>query len=74
MYEVVVRFRDLQDGGHIYNVGDEFPHDGKRVTKKRLAELSGKNNRRGVQLIKEIKTKEVENNVGEIDGDVPVSE
>ena len=54
-YEVVKTFADLQDNRHLYNVGDEFPHDGAEVTGDRLKELSGSNNKLGTPLIKEIK-------------------
>lgn len=55
MYTVIKRFTDLQDNSHRYNVGDEFPREGGRATKKRLAELSGSDNRRGEPLIEEMK-------------------
>lgn len=28
-YKVIVDFRDLQDAGYQYKVGDVYPHDGK---------------------------------------------
>ena len=55
MYKVIKRFTDLQDDNHRYNVGDEFPREGGKATKKRIAELSGSDNRRGEPLIEEIK-------------------
>lgn len=54
-YEVIKTFADLQDNRHLYNVGDEFPHEGAEVTRDRLKELSGSNNKLGTPLIKEIK-------------------
>ncbi len=54
MYKVIVRFKDLQDNNHVYNVGDIFPHKGINVSKKRIKELSSNKNRRGVPLIKEV--------------------
>ena len=57
MYKVIRYFTDLQDDGYAYNVGDEFPHKGMTVTKERIAELSGSENKQGVPLIAEVKQK-----------------
>lgn len=43
-HKVVYRFKDLETG-HIYNVGDLFPHDGSRVKKSRIEELSTEQNK-----------------------------
>lgn len=51
MYKVLIRFKDLQDKGRVYNVGDVFPRPGLEVTADRLEELSSNQNRRGVALI-----------------------
>lgn len=53
-YEVVVTFTDLQDGEHLYNVGDEYPRTGYKPSAKRIDELSGANNKRGKPLIKAV--------------------
>ena len=37
-------------------MGDTFPHEGVEVSKGRLKELSGSNNKLGTPLIKEIKS------------------
>lgn len=58
MYRVIVRFRDLQDGNRLYNVGDKFPRAGLRVSDKRIKELMSDKNRRGIALIVEDKPKE----------------
>lgn len=58
MFRVVVAFADMQDDGHIYNVGDEYPRAGINVNKKRLEELSSDRNRRGVALIADENPKE----------------
>ena len=57
MYKVIHYFSDLQDNGYAYNVGDEFPHNGITVTKERIAELAGRENKQGVPLIVEVKQK-----------------
>lgn len=61
-FVVLHRFADLQDttetkGGsvpYIYDIGDEYPRDGKKVTKARLEELAGSINRVGYPLIEEV--------------------
>jgi len=52
-YKVVSRFKDLQTG-HIYNVGDSFPHDGSEVKKARLKELASDKNKLKKVLIDEV--------------------
>lgn len=54
MYNVICRFADLQDESHVYEVGDTYPRDGYEPTLKRIRELSGKKNKIGQPLIKEI--------------------
>lgn len=51
MYRTIVRFKDLQDGGYTYNVGDIFPRNGLAVGDNRISELSTNKNRRGIPLI-----------------------
>lgn len=55
MFKVIKKFKDLNDGSHLYEVGDEYPRAGKKASAKRLAELSGSNNKAGAPLIEEIK-------------------
>lgn len=63
MYKVIKHFHDLQDatktkGGeiyHEYNVGDEYPRKGFKVSEERLKELAGKDNKQGTPLIAEVK-------------------
>ena len=57
MYEVIKHFTDLQDKCHPYNVGDTFPREGQKADGKRIAELSGKENKQGVPLIKKVAPK-----------------
>lgn len=54
MYLVQKSFIDLQDGGHIYELGDEYPRKGYKPTEERIVELAGTNNKQGVELIKEV--------------------
>ena len=54
MYKVVHFFTDLQDDNHPYNVGDTFPREGAKASKKRLAELSSDKNKQGKPLIEKI--------------------
>lgn len=57
MYKVITSFADLQDNNHAYNVGDSFPRVGVVVSEERCAELAGRQNKRGIPLIKEVKDK-----------------
>lgn len=57
MFKVVKKFYDLKDNNHCYYVGDKFPHDGKKVSEKRIAELSSDKNKLGTPLIEEIPEK-----------------
>ena len=59
MYRVIRFFTDLHDGDHPYNVGDPFPRQGVKVTKERLAELSGSSNKQGTPLIEKFEPIEV---------------
>lgn len=55
-YVVIQGFTDLQDNNRKYRVGDQFPYPGVVVTRARIAELAGPNNRRGAAVIAEIPT------------------
>lgn len=57
MYKVLEYFMDLKDKNHEYNVGDTFPRKGLKVNAKRLTELSGSENKRGIPLIKKMEEK-----------------
>lgn len=51
MYRAIDVFFDLQDSNHKYLVGDTFPHEGLIVSKERISELTGVNNKLGRPLI-----------------------
>ena len=55
MHKVLIDFSDLEDKKHVYRKGDVFPRKGKKVTKKRIAELLSADNKRGLPLIEEVK-------------------
>lgn len=63
MYKVIKHFHDLQDATKTksgvvyreYNVGDEYPRKGLKVSEDRLKELAGKDNKQGMPLIVEVK-------------------
>ena len=57
-YIVVKKFTD-KDDKHIYAVGDRYPYRG-FAKKERLEELSSKNNKRGIPLIKAKEAKKAE--------------
>lgn len=54
MFKAIVEFADLQDAKHLYHVGDEFPHDGVKVSQKRIDELKSNNNMARKPLIEEV--------------------
>lgn len=51
MCKVIKKFTDLQDGNHVYNVGDVYPREGYTPSEERIAELASDNNKQGVPLI-----------------------
>lgn len=53
MYKSIVTWRDLEDN-HLYAEGDEYPHDGRIVPDKRIAELSSRQNKAGFALIQAV--------------------
>lgn len=54
MYKVVKYFKDMQDDGHPYNVGDAYPREGLEVAESRIEALSSNKNRRGIPLIAKV--------------------
>lgn len=69
MYKVIRYFTDLQDNEYIYREGDTYPREGIEPTESRIAELSGKFNKQGVPLIKEVEepVESIENDVGTVE-------
>ena len=57
MYKVIEYFEDLQDKRYAYNVGDEYPRKGFKVTDKRIKELATAQNRQKKPLIKKVEEK-----------------
>lgn len=58
-YVVVTDFTDKIDK-HIYRTGDEFPRSGVEVSAERVAELTSKDNMRGVVLIKAVQERKIQ--------------
>ena len=54
MFKAIVRFKDLQDNGHLYEVGDIYPRKGSKPSADRIGELASKRNRRNIALIEEV--------------------
>lgn len=50
MWRVLTDFADLTDGGRVYRAGENYPRAGD-AEPGRAAELSGRNNKRGLPLI-----------------------
>lgn len=69
MLKVIKRFIDLNDNNHVYNVGDEFPRQGKKVTEARISELLSSKNKQKKPLIEKVEEK-VEEVVEEIKEEV----
>ncbi|MFJ5768143.1 termination factor Rho [Lysinibacillus sp. NPDC093210] len=44
-YKVVQRFKEVKHDGHIYEVGEQYPVEGKRATRARITELSTAENK-----------------------------
>ena len=57
MYKVIKYFKDLQDNLHPYNIGEEYPRKGFKVSKERITELASNKNLQGVPLIEKIEEK-----------------
>lgn len=55
MYKVIKPFKDLEDNERLYNVGDEYPTEGK--SKERIAYLKSDKNKLGQPVIKYYKNK-----------------
>jgi hypothetical protein len=53
-YKVIHYFEDLHDNSYPYNVGDVFPRNGLTVSNERLQELSSRENRQRIPLIKAV--------------------
>lgn len=52
-YEVIIKFKDLEDGGKIYNIGDRYPKPAnKKVAEDRLEVLLSSNNKLNKPVIK----------------------
>lgn len=51
MYKVIKHFIDLHDNDHSYNEGDIFPREGVDVSKERIQELAGSDNKQHTPLI-----------------------
>lgn len=65
-YRVIANFKDLQDDNYRYAPGDVFPRDGRKIAKKRLAELMSPTNKLGKPVIEEVvEEAEVEAEVNE---------
>lgn len=76
MYKVIVRFTDLQDNNHLYEVGDTYPREGYSPSAWRYRELSSTKNKRGVVLIEKESepVTEAEEDITEIVTAEPVAE
>lgn len=57
MYKVINRFKDLQHGGRIYEIGERYPAGGKKLVKSRAEFLTKRHPVLGVAFLEEIEEK-----------------
>ncbi len=49
--KVLVKFADLEDGGRVYQAGENYPRAGLKPSDKRVEYLAGTGNKIGVPVI-----------------------
>ncbi|MCS5499807.1 hypothetical protein NY607_01650 [Lysinibacillus sp. A4] len=54
MYQVINRFQEKNHDGHIYEVGDNYPADGKKLVKSRAEALTEIHEVYGVAFLKAV--------------------
>ena len=70
MYRVVHIFYDMEDKNkHVYRVNDIFPHDGRKISKKRLEELASTKNKIGEVLIELVDEDVLNNDLTDLEND-----
>ena len=52
-YKSKAVWRDLEDG-HLYAIGEDFPHDGREIPEERIKELTGTQNKAGFALLEAV--------------------
>lgn len=51
VYKVINRFKDKQHNGHIYEVGNTYPAEGKKLVKSRAEELTKVHPKYGIAFL-----------------------
>ena len=59
--KVLVKFADLEDGGHVYQIGDVYPRVGLKPSDKRIEYLASTGNKLGIPVIEAPAPKEKTN-------------
>ncbi|MGE6603948.1 hypothetical protein ACQKEY_19860 [Lysinibacillus fusiformis] len=54
MYKVINRFKENNHDGHIYEIGDNYPADGKKLVKSRAEALTEVHSEYGVAFLKAV--------------------
>ena len=54
MYKVINRFQEKNHDGHVYEVGDNYPVDGKKLVKARAESLTEIHEEYGVAFLKAV--------------------
>lgn len=54
MYKVINRFQENNHDGHIYEIGDTYPADGKKLVKTRADSLTEVHKEYGIAFLKAV--------------------
>lgn len=54
MYKVINRFEEKNHDGHIYEIGDNYPADGKKLVKTRAESLTKIHNEYGIAFLEAV--------------------
>jgi len=54
VYKVINRFKENNHDGHIYEIGDNYPADGKKLVKSRAEALTEVHSEYGVAFLKAV--------------------
>lgn len=59
-YQVIKKFRDLQDKEYRYKAGDTYPREGYKPSQTRIDELASNQNKQKTPLIKKVGSEDTE--------------
>jgi hypothetical protein len=64
-YKVIVEFADLEDGNHVYHVGDTYPRHGLAPAKERVGFLQSSQNLLHTPVIEAVEVTDFDNAMNE---------